>query len=120
MKSIQDAIEAVVGFRDARDWKQFHSARNLAAAISIEAGELQEVLLWKTDHEVSEFLRTPEGHKAVVNELADVLIFALLMCADTGVNPIEAIRDKVALNENRYPVDRAKGKADKYDRLGSS
>jgi|GEM_PF-1619682 len=72
-------MAAVARFRDDRDWSQFHTPKNLAAAIAIEAAELQERFLWKTDQEITETLADPAGRAGVVEELADVFMFALLM-----------------------------------------
>ena len=116
MSDFQSVIREIVAFRDARDWRQFHTPRNLAAAVSIEAAELQEVMLWKTDREVDELLEG-EKHERIREELADVLIFALLLAHETGVDPADAIRRKLERNEGKYPVDRAKGRADKYTEL---
>lgn len=116
MSEIRSLIEEIVTFRDERDWHQFHTLRNLAAALAIEAGELQEVMLWKTDGEVEELLEG-DGHELITDELADVLIFALLVAFEAGVDPAEAIRRKLQLNEERYPADLSKGRADKYTDL---
>jgi dCTP diphosphatase len=69
---------------------------------------------------VNAFLQSPEALQTVSHELADVLIYALLLCHEVGVDPVEAIREKLRVNEQRYPVADSKGKADKYDRLNSA
>jgi dCTP diphosphatase len=76
---LQELIERIKSFRDERNWKQFHTPRNLAAALAVEASELQETMLWKTDPEVDEFLKTTDGRTSVASEIADVLIFSLLL-----------------------------------------
>lgn len=116
MSEFKAVIREILAFRDARDWRQFHTPRNLAAALAIEAAELQELMLWKTDQEVEELLEG-EKHQRITEELADVLIFALLLAHETGVDPDDAIRRKLERNEERYPEDLSKGRADKYSEL---
>lgn len=114
MSDISDLIAEIVAFRDARDWGQFHTLRHLAAGLSIEAAELQEIMLWLTDEEVEALLNTPERRLRVQRELADVLIFALMLCHRSGIDPVRAIRDKLAENAAKYPVDLSRGRATKY------
>jgi dCTP diphosphatase len=107
----------ILRFRDVREWAQFHSPKNLAAALSIEAGELQELMLWKTDREVSEFVESTAGKKRLEEEIADVLIYALLISSEVGVDPIEAIQRKLIQNDRKYPIELSKGNAVKYSEL---
>jgi len=107
-------------FRDDRDWKQFHNPKDLAAAIAIEAGELQEHFLWKTKEEVAADLAAPGRRQAVVDELADVLICSLLLADCLGIDIDRAVREKTAANARKYPVSRAKGTARKYTELRRS
>lgn len=115
--SMQALTEEVLHFRDARDWKQFHSPQNLAAALAIETGELQETMLWKTDAEVVAELKNPELRDRVSHEIADVFIYALLIADAVGIDPAVAIRAKLRRNEANYPVDKAKGRATKHTEL---
>lgn len=110
-------IREIVAFRDERDWGQFHTPRNLATAVAIEAGELLELLLWKSDEEAANLLAAGKGHLEAERELADILIYALLFCSELGIDPIHAIRGKLAENERKYPVFAAKGNATKYTQL---
>ncbi len=110
-------LELLRKFRDDRDWKQFHNPKDLAAAIAIEAGELQEHFLWKTREEVAADLAAPARRKAVVDELADVLICSLLLADCLGIDVDEAVRAKTAANSRKYPVSRARGTARKYTEL---
>ena len=105
-------------FRDDRDWKQFHNPKDLAAAIAIEAGELQEHFLWKSKDEVTADLAAAGKRQEVVDELADVLICALLLADYLGVDIDEAVRAKTAANARKYPVSKARGTARKYTELG--
>lgn len=110
----------VCRFRDERDWQQFHTPRQLAAAISIEAAELQEVFLWKSDDDAAEQIRNPHEFERLRQELADVFIYTLLFADRAGIDLDSAVRDKLALNEERYPVDRSKGRSTKYRDIPSN
>lgn len=99
----------IVAFRDARDWEQFHNAKDLALALSIEAAEVNELFLWKQAEEVD-----PSKLK---DELADVFAYALLLAHQQGFDVASIIRDKMKKNAEKYPVDKARGKATKYDEL---
>ncbi|HSW29072.1 MAG TPA: nucleotide pyrophosphohydrolase [Longimicrobiales bacterium] len=108
-ESLSDLTREIVAFRDARDWAQFHDPKNLALALSIEAAELNEHFLWKEAGQAR-----IEG---VQEELADVLIYALLVAHHYQMDPAALVRDKLRANEEKYPVDRARGRADKYTEL---
>lgn len=108
----------IVAFRDKRDWKQFHSPRNLAASISIEAAELLELFQWSSDATLAEDLEAGRGD--LERELADVVIYAMLLAHDTGVDLEQAVVAKLAENAEKYPVDRARGSNVKYPALGAS
>ena len=109
---MQHATDALLKFRDERDWKQFHDPKNLAAALGIEAAELNEVFLWKTTQESGEV-----DVERVKEELADVLAYALLLANEFGLDPEQIVLDKVAANAKKYPVEKAKGVATKYTDL---
>lgn len=94
-------------FRDARDWQQFHTPEHLAKSISIEAAELLECYLWKTPDEVD--------NERVGQELADVFYSVLLLADTLELNLAEELRNKLRLNAEKYPVDKAKGSNRKYD-----
>ena len=112
MSDIDDLIQALLRFRDERDWAQFHDSKNLAAAIGIEAAELNELFLWKTIRESEEVDR-----ERLKEELADVLAYALLLAHKHGIDVKQAVLEKIAKNAEKYPVEKAKGTAAKYDEL---
>ena len=116
----QSLLEDVRRFRDERDWSQFHTPKNLAAAIAIEAAELQERFLWKTDAEIDRDMKTAAKKAGVAEELADVLMFALLLADRIGIDVGQAIVDKLAANAKKYPVALARGNARKYTELDRS
>jgi len=107
-------------FRDARDWSQFHTPKNLATAIAIEAAELQERFLWKTDNEIDRDLEGGPTRNAVIEEVADVFLFTLLLADRLDIDVGKAITDKLAANELKYPVALARGNARKYTELGET
>ena len=109
---ITELIDALVKFRDERDWAQFHDSKNLAAAIGIEAAELNELFLWKT-------IKESEGvdRERIKEELADVIAYALMLANKHGIDVKAAVLEKIAKNAAKYPVDKAKGSAVKYDKL---
>lgn len=102
---------ALKAFNDEREWAQFHTPRDLAMALAIEAAEVLELFLWRADGAVP-----PEGR--VREELGDVLITLSNLAARLGVDLMAAAEDKIALNGARYPVERARGSAKKHDELG--
>ncbi len=99
-------------FSDDRDWGRFHSPRNLAMAISVEASELLELFLWTTDEGPQP---SPDRTPKVAEEAADVLILLLNLCDRSGIDLGEAVTAKLAKAARKYPVDRVKGSARKYD-----
>ena len=105
--------DAVIAFRDARDWEQFHTLKNLAAGLAIEAGELQELLLWKSDDQAEEFL-SGQGRESFEEELADCMIFILYLAKSQDIDLSEAVLSKLKKNEAKYPVEQARGRSDKY------
>jgi NTP pyrophosphatase (non-canonical NTP hydrolase) len=109
MSDLKEIVDAVVQFRDERDWKQFHNPKDLAIAINVEAGELLELFLWKQSEEVNT--------EKLKEELADVLAFALLLANEKGFDIKELILNKLKLNAAKYPIDKAKGNAKKYTDL---
>ena len=114
---LQQLTERVLEFRDAREWVQFHSPRNLAAALAVEAGELQELMLWMSDEQAAGFASSKEGHARLSDEVADIFIYALLFADATGIDLAAATQIKLEKNAEKYPVDKARGSAAKYDAL---
>lgn len=116
--TLADLVAAVCRFRDERDWAQFHTPKNLAAATAIEAAELQERFLWKTDAEVECDLADTAKRAGVADEIADVVMFAMLLADRLGIDLAEAVAAKLTANEQKYPVKLARGNARKYTELG--
>lgn len=116
--TLAEIVAAVRRFRDARDWAQFHTPKNLAAAVAIEAAELQERFLWKTDSEVDQDLADAAKKAGVAEEIADVVMFAMLLSDRLGIDLAEAIAAKLVANGKKHPVKLARGSARKYTELG--
>ncbi len=112
--SLLDLQELVERYRDARDWAQFYTPKDVSAALAIEAGELQECFLWKSAAQVEEALKQPTEREAIEDEMADVLAYLLSLASVTGTDLSAALVRKMAKNEEKYPVERAKGSARKY------
>ncbi|CAM2185280.1 Nucleotide pyrophosphohydrolase [Paraburkholderia sacchari] len=110
-------MEQVLAFRDARDWQQFHTLRNLIVSTSIEAGELLETIQWKDDAQIAALVADPQGRAQLEQECADVFIYLLLVAHTAGFDLVKAAADKVRLNETRYPADKARGNARKHSEL---
>jgi NTP pyrophosphatase (non-canonical NTP hydrolase) len=109
MKEIKKIIEKLLKFRNERDWEQFHNPKDLALAINIEAGELLELFLWKNAEDANK--------EKVKEELADIFSFAFLLADKYGFDVKQIILDKIKENSEKYPVNKAKGTAKKYDEL---
>ncbi len=109
MNDIQDITEALLQFRNERDWEQFHNPKDLALALSIEAGELLENFLWKSAEAAN-----PDKVK---EELADVFAYAFLLAEKYHFDVKEILLEKIKKNEAKYPVNKAKGTAKKYNEL---
>lgn len=109
MASNDELIQKLRSFRDERDWDQFHNPKDLALAINIEAGELLEAFLWKEASEAD------PNH--VKEELADVFTYAFLLADKLGLDVESIVLEKMRENEKKYPVEKAKGTAKKYNQL---
>jgi NTP pyrophosphatase (non-canonical NTP hydrolase) len=112
MSDTSQIIQALVQFRNERDWQQFHDSKNLATALSIEVAELNELFLWKD---------VAESEKVDVNrlkeELADVFAYAFLLAEKHNLDVEEIVLEKIKRNAEKYPVEKAKGTAKKYNEL---
>ncbi|WP_143309593.1 MazG-like family protein [Chitinophaga vietnamensis] len=112
MSDLDVIIKALIHFRDERHWEQFHDSKNLAAAISIEAAELNELFLWK-DIAASEQV----DKERLKEELADIFAFCFLLADKHKLDVKEIVLEKIKKNGEKYPVHKAKGSAKKYNEL---
>jgi dCTP diphosphatase len=113
--SLDELRAQLRAFVTERDWEQFHNPKNLAMALVAEAGELVEPFQWLTPEQSDDL--PPETRAAVEMEVADVLLFLLRLCDRLDIDPLSAAQRKLALNAARYPVEKSKGRATKYDKL---
>ena len=109
MSEISELTNKLIAFRDARDWKQFHNPKDLAIALSIESAELLEAFLRKSSDQAAV--------EKIKEELADVLAYAFLLANECGLDVAEIVSSKIEANNLKYPVDKAKGSAKKYDEI---
>ncbi|MDO4891177.1 MAG: nucleotide pyrophosphohydrolase [Coriobacteriaceae bacterium] len=110
--TFEEAAELFRQFRDERDWRQFHTPKDVALSISLEAAELLELFQWS-----GEALDVPERREQMAQELADVLFYCVAFADATGIDIPEAMANKMVLNRRKYPVDKARGSAAKYNEL---
>ena len=103
----EETKKIIRDFIDERNWDQFHTPGNLAKSISIEAGELLECFQWNNNYDKNE----------LKYEIADVLNYCILLCHQIGVDPKEIVLEKMDISAQKYPIEKAKGKSTKYDKL---
>lgn len=107
--------EAVTKFRDDRDWKQFHSVKNLSMALSVEAAELMEIFQWASDENLDKLVS--EKYEPISEEIADVFLYLLLIANEANVDLETAVLKKMDKNKEKYPVEKAKSSSKKYSEL---
>ena len=112
MSDFKELLTLLEKFRDERDWEQFHDSKNLALALSIEAAELNELFLWKKDTQVEQVDRD-----RLREELADVFAYAIMLAGRHGLDVSEIVREKIEANAQKYPVEKSRGRANKYKDL---
>ena len=109
MSELEELTQALIKFRNDRDWEQFHNPKDLAVALNIEAGELLENFLWKSANNANK--------EKVKEELADVLAYAFLLAEKYQLDIKEILLEKIKKNGEKYPIEKAKGTAKKYNEL---
>ena len=107
-------LQKLIDFRRERDWEQFHNPKDLAISLSIEASELLEWFQWRTDEEISQQLQS-EKRVQLEDELADVAVYLSYLCHDLGVDLNKVVAAKMIKNAEKYPVEKVKGRSDKYN-----
>jgi len=112
MSELDELINELIQFRNERDWEQFHNSKDLALGISIEAAELNELFLWKSKEQVETV-----NEERIKEELADILNYCFLLAQKHNFSPIDIVREKLEKNRQKYPIDKAKGSAKKYNEL---
>jgi NTP pyrophosphatase (non-canonical NTP hydrolase) len=112
---LKELTRLLLDFRDARDWKQFHGLKNLIISLQIEAAELLELTQWKTDEQCESIVSASK--QAIAYELADIFSYLLLISEHCQIDLADSLKEKVELNEHRYPARKSRGTASKYDEL---
>ena len=115
--TVAELKKQVIDFRNARNWEQFHDPKNLAAGLSIESAELQEIFLWKSKAEIKELLKSKIGRQTIEEELADIFVFLLYLSEGCGIDLSDAVMNKIKLNEKKYPVEKSYNSHKKYNEL---
>ncbi len=117
MSDLHALTADLLAFRDARDWRQFHSLRNLIVSLNLEAGELLELTQWKSDAEIDALPAEPVAAEALRDECADILLYLLLIADTAGIDLLAAAQGKLHKNAEKYPVALARGSRAKYTEL---
>lgn len=117
MSELAALTRTLLAFRDERDWRQFHSLKNLIVSLNLEAGELLELTQWKSDAEVEALPADPAANEALREECADVLLYLLLLADVAGIDLLAAAREKLDKNARKYPVEKSRGSRRKYTEL---
>jgi len=112
MSELEQLRENILQFRDQRNWQQFHNPKDLALSLSLEASELLELFQWKTSEEAVE-----KNLDKMKDELADVLIYAVLFANETGIDLVNIINKKLLKNNRKYPIEKFAGKNTKYNEI---
>ncbi len=102
-------------YADEREWNQFHSPKNLSMALSVEAGELMEIFQWLTLEESRDLHAIPKKFQQAKDEIADIFVYLVRLCGILEVNLPEAVNEKMEKNAKKYPIEKAKGNAKKYN-----
>lgn len=113
MDAFRRLIDAANAFRDERDWRQFHKPKDLALSLTLEAAEVLEHFQWKDGEKLKAYLEK-DGAREIGKELADVLVYAFFLAEDLGIDLEQAVLAKLEENARKYPVDKAKGRSEKY------
>jgi len=115
MDNIEYILDKIKKFRDDRDWMQFHDPKNMAVSIMIEAAELLEHFQWKTKDEVQEYIKANKNE--ISDEIADIAMYLFELAHNLDINLIQAMDKKLKKNETKYPIEKAKSKHTKYNKL---
>lgn len=115
--SLPELAQALLKFRDERNWAQFHTLRHLIVSLNLEAAELLELTQWKTDEEMTSLMSDESAQQALRDECADVLLYLLLIADKAGINLEDAARSKLEKNAAKYPIEKSYGSSRKYTQL---
>lgn len=114
-QNVKNLTKRIIDFRNARDWKQFHNPKDVSLSLVLEASEVMEHFQWKNKEEMEKYV--VDAKEEISDEIADVLYWILLLSHDLKIDPLKALYRKISKNEAKYPVEKAKGKHTKYNKL---
>lgn len=115
MKELSEITQKLIEFRKARDWEQFHTLKDLAISLNLEAAEVLEHFQWKSKEEIEQY--SVDNKEELAEELADVFNWVLLLANDLNIDIVDASHKKIETNNKKYPVEKAKGRHTKYTDL---
>ncbi|MFA6414026.1 MAG: nucleotide pyrophosphohydrolase [Syntrophales bacterium] len=108
-------LQALIAFRQERDWEQFHTVRNLSSALCVESAELLDLFRWARDSEITAIAE--QQRSEIESEVADVTILLMYLCHDLNISIEDVVRKKLEVNREKYPIESSKGTSKKYNRL---
>lgn len=115
--TLESLTDRLIAFRDARDWRQFHVLKDLIVSLNLEASELLELTQWKGEKDFEALARDETVKAEISHECADVLLYLLMIAERCGIDLLAAASEKIDRNEQKYPVEKARGNARKYTEL---
>ncbi len=115
MSDLEELTKLVIKFRDERDWKQFHTPKDLAISLALESAEVLEHFQWKNPTEIKKYIKTNKDD--IADELADVFKYLLMLSYELNIDLKKAVPSKMAKDNKKYPVEKSKGKHAKYTEL---
>lgn len=115
MKTYHELLKKLIIFRQERHWEKFHKPKDLAMAAAIEAAELMQEFLWKSEEEIN--IQVSQHREKFADEIADTVVYLMLLADDLGIDIYDAIEAKMKKNAERYPVDKCRGRSTKYTDL---
>lgn len=115
MSEIKDLTKKIIDFRNKRNWKQFHNPKDLALSMMLEAGEVVEHFQWQNEAEMREYVKRHKEH--IGDEIADVMKYLLILTHDLKIDVKKAVLRKMEKDGQKYPVNKARGKHTKYNKL---
>ena len=113
-ESYGEVCQSLFEFRDARDWQQFHTPRNLILAMTGELGELASLFQWVPDVEIGAWAQEPANRQRLTEEIGDVYAYLILFAAAVDINPVVALKEKMMQNAEKYPIAKSHGNSQKY------
>lgn len=114
MDKYPDTVRKIKQFNEERDWDQFHTPKNVAISVCLEANELLEFFQWDSDEDVQKKLEDDQYLSDMKDEIGDICNYLFVMCDKIGIDLLDAVNEKLEKNKLKYPVGKCKGKSDKY------